>query len=108
MDKYTIYCSDEQTKKAIEFGAPIETKRVIQGYEVDIPSHPKHPTAEQMIGWLDEIGQTIEVCRLDEGTTDWYINVNDVQVSADCYPSRKEAVLAAIDFALNFLGKYKK
>lgn len=63
MDKYTIYCTEEQTKKAIELGAPISFNKVGEG----LPSHHlvsrekrgyyEIPTAEQMIGFILETGR---------------------------------------------------
>lgn len=56
---YTIYCTPEQTKKALELGVPIEKK------EIQVCDNAKHffwhddfyynyPTIEQMIGFLEE------------------------------------------------------
>ena len=58
MEKYTIYCTAEQTKKAIDLDAPIlvsprdffeelpHFNMMIEGYDASIIL----PTAEQMIG----------------------------------------------------------
>lgn len=75
MNKYTIFCTEEQTRKALELGAPIE-------FEVECPVNLETlerspypdikmgkdgepiliiPTAEQMLGWLDKQGVTFEV-----------------------------------------------
>lgn len=105
---YTIYCTKEQTKKAIELGARIEHYCPSEHERVFI-----HPTAEQIIGWLE--GQKIYVhidpysaicCR-------WYISsrgysrygyTSDVR---SC-KSRKEATLAAIDSALGYLESQQR
>ena len=47
MNKYTIYCTSEQTKRAYELGAPIE-KTSLEYWKNKIP------TIEQMCGWLRE------------------------------------------------------
>ena len=52
MEKYTIYCTEAQTKKALELGAPIQTIKKPQ-YSVGLIAKV---TAEQMIGWLEEQG----------------------------------------------------
>lgn len=49
MEQYTIYCSDEQTKKALELGAPLEYHCPNERESVY-----HRPTAEQMLGWLEE------------------------------------------------------
>lgn len=64
MNRYTIYCTEEQAKKALELGAPIETIRLQTGENPPIDSiyisqqfeHYYIPTAEQMLGWLEEQG----------------------------------------------------
>ena len=48
MDRYTIYCTEEQTKKALELGAPIESEYI----ELICKSFLIYPTAEQMIGFI--------------------------------------------------------
>lgn len=74
------------------------------------------PTAEQMIGWIESIS-TIQlqiVKQTGESGTRYRIWVRD-----DClpfsniikmynYPTRREATLAAIDSALDYLIKNKK
>lgn len=47
MEEYTIYCTEEQTKRALELGAPI--KMFLDGMD--------NPTAEQMIGFILESGR---------------------------------------------------
>lgn len=113
MDNYTIYCTGEQTKKALELGAPIrvETKQV-GGFIMGLSHIEKHyirPTAEQMLGWLEEI----------MGISTFHINYYPTPekygyliIAKDCvletgwsFNSRKEATLAAIDAALDYLLK---
>ena len=59
MEQYTIYCTEEQTKKAWELGAPIEYAKVIdtiKGKTIRIPQDTGDfyiwPTADQMIGFI--------------------------------------------------------
>lgn len=61
MNKYTIYCTPEQTKKALELGAPIKEcgyyfKKQIGCNTISDTDLHIIPTAEQMIGWLEENG----------------------------------------------------
>ena len=96
MKQYTIYCTPEQARKALGLGAPIEYK---------LKGTCKTPTAEQMIGWLEEQGLhfdfefiTITCCMVQHNGT--YL----------CNPftgTRKEATLAAIDAALEYLSQTK-
>ena len=116
MNHYTIYCTEEQTRKALELGAPIvilpnyeEFKgfpfvRCKNGYEYPC----QKPTAEQMIGWLEEewccsftitkdiVGLYLYVVR------DKKKNIISKQFR---YNFRKEATLAAIDAALDYIKK---
>ena len=108
MDKYTIYCTEEQTKKALELGAPIKYK-----YTLDNKERGKFekPTASQMIGWLEEQEDIKEVFVTIEYTY-WHYAIilsnGRVIECEDSYDSRKEATLAIIDAALDYLIKNKK
>lgn len=96
MERYTIYCTLEQIRKASLYGAPIQI------YET--PFLDKPVTAEQMIGWLDECGkQTIEICRPSQSNTSWGIFINNIQVVGEYYDTREAATLRAIDIALQYL-----
>lgn len=125
MEKYTIYCTQEQTKRALELGASIYTtnehlynhpmcgrywaKVEIQGngYSARIPA------AEQLIGWLEERGILVDVSAafLHTNTPSYLYRIgfrfNDYVSNAIDYPSRKEATIAAIDAALDYLSKNK-
>ena len=119
IDQYTIYCTEEHTKKALELGAPIEievrccprTHSIIlsdarMGYKIALL-----PTAEQMIGWLESQKSIREVC-IDLGVRDkWYYslyNPDNIDVGGDeIFDTRKSATLAAIDAALGYLIKNK-
>ena len=132
MDKYTIYCTEEQTKKAFELGAPI--KKVLhpttwfnevypKRCHIDILEYPNGctlaiPTAEQMICWLEDILE-FTTCHVTfypvyelygfliihkEGVIEHDASEGGMYL----YNSRKEATLAAIDAALEYLIKAKE
>lgn len=55
MERYTIYCTKDQTRKAFKLGAPLQYGD--QGKEVvyiEDEGYMKIPTAGQMCGWLEE------------------------------------------------------
>ena len=62
MNKYTIYCTEEQTRKAVELGAPIELYYGGE-YESELIDGIRYitPTAEEMIGWLEEQGDILNI-----------------------------------------------
>lgn len=115
MDKYTIYCTEEQTTKAIELGAPIikaETRHdlynnrwcFVEGIEPPVIV----PTAEQMLGWLEEQGIFIEIGK--SFVADYQSIVHDARSTVfydEYFPSRQESTLAAIDAALEYLTKIR-
>ena len=125
MNNYTIYCTPEQTKKALELGAPIE-------FEVECPvnletlersPYPEIkmgkdgepiliiPTAEQMLGWLNEQGVqiTTHVNAFGEWKTHLF-DTSSVELIEDSgwRKSRKVAIIVAIDEALKYLSKAKE
>ena len=130
MDKYTIYCTEEQTKKALKLGAPI--KMIL-----DDGSSSNHiymyipttyikgfygtfeyiiPTAEQMICWLE--GQNeIDYIEITKGnyvgygsTWEYTVQTTDYDNSnfRNNFKTRREATWTAIDAALEYLEKNKK
>ncbi|MBQ0073094.1 MAG: hypothetical protein KBT34_02745 [Prevotella sp.] len=124
MEKYKIYCTEEQTRKAFELGVLIETlphsfslpKETLDKCKfVDITNaYLKIPTAEQLIERLEskkEIHE-IEIATVDdEYGQGWYYCVFDkdicnVRFDRD-FSSQKEATLAAIDAALEYLTNKK-
>lgn len=131
IDEYTIYCTEEQTKKAFMLGAPLITMRYDEVFEsgpvihFDRHKELKHlsknggsqcayiPTAEQLIGWIDDQGIALDIhtyFKVDNGKIHHYqFTVTDsTRVFNGEYSSRKEATLAAIDAALDYLIKNKK
>lgn len=133
MEEYTIYCTEEQTKKALELGAPIERGHEGSRYfNIGVPTffdkndeicRVKNsvifiPTAEQVIEWLlNEHDILCDIFPRDGcfGTT-WFAfrfttlrcKRKKYESNTKDYPSRKEATLAAIDAALDYLSKNKK
>lgn len=111
---YSIYCTLSQTKKALELGAPIEKK------EIQVCDNAKHffwydgfyynyPTAEQIINWLED-SSSIENISIDK-TEKWQFTIWADQEDPDCasgFDTRKEATLASIDVALDYLTNNKQ
>lgn len=66
MNKYIINCSEEQTKRALELGAPIINYPLVSS-PYGIPKFEKNgmayiiPTAEEMIGWLEEQADILDI-----------------------------------------------
>lgn len=98
MSNYSLYCTEAQTKKAHELGAPLNT----WGFARELVI----PTAEQMVNWLEEQGFSFYILKD-------YLWREEVQYGYNWYHnkgnlvSRKEATLAAIDAALEYLSNNK-
>lgn len=115
MNRYTIYCTEEQTKKALELGAPIEQYKAAYvselfpycvEYKDDVRVVTVYPTAEQMIGWLEEQENIAEICIKRYGNWRYEIYIEPYHHQEEGgFLSRKEATLAAIDKALEYLSK---
>lgn len=110
MEKYIIYCTEDQTMKALELGAPIEEdyrydKDIMFGEEcVRTERQLAPPTSEQMIGWLEEQGLFITIDKSDGGHIFYKILKETKYVCGwNSFSSRKEATIAAVDAALNYL-----
>lgn len=106
MNEYIIYCTEEQTKKALEFGAPIMVTDnlgdlVMANYFTNEDNHVATiiPTAEQMIGFLRSKGIQFH---FDDVKDYWYVVIDNKLLSTG-YDKNKE--LAAIDAALDYLIK---
>ena len=110
MNKYTIYCTSEQTKRAYELGAPIEkpSNSLFESLENKIP------TTEQMCGWLRE-KYNIHIYTLQCNNLHYIPQVNicnngiitqlfgwDYEEYFDSY---QQAIHIAIDTALKYLEK---
>lgn len=121
MDQYTIYCTEEQTKKVLELGAPImdysmflydrdNEPKMIYKNEFGIDCFCHLPTAEQVINWLEGL-DAIKGIVINLRTSKWYFAILTSKGIRGCevfaYDSRKEATLAAIDAALEYLTNQK-
>lgn len=118
MSDYSLYCTEEQTKKALELGAPIQYASIkdigLERYVYVGDKWYTFPTTEQMIGWLED--GKIKKIRIDslsyEDHEEWFYSIFDMEnnnISFNRnYNSRKEATLAAIDAALDYLTNNKK
>lgn len=121
INEYTIRCTVEQAKKALELGASIEFEQTIihdwstgkpvpyPDIAIDKDGEPIliKPTSEQMIGWLETKGFRFEV----EYCTMYcmMVHINDTYIcNPICAYSRPEATLAAIDAALDYLSNNKE
>lgn len=125
MNDYTIHCTEAQTKKALELGAQIINYPIqmapygVPKYERQLPSGKRiayvFPTAEQMIGWLEE--KNVKCFILPDMYKDdsYNIQINDELVTTGhpqydyplTYETRQEATLDAIDNALEYLSNNK-
>lgn len=121
MKYYTIRCTPEQTKKALCLGAPIEIKYGSIGHRPSL-EELKYlfaydnifyiiPTAEEMISWLEkqehiDCIDIVKSCVVGENEK-WQFAIWDKNEKWECgkhgFNSRKEATLAAIDSAFEYL-----
>lgn len=112
MDRYTLFCTESQTKKAIELGAPIQYASIMDIRLSRFVNTDKEcyalPTAEQMIYWLED-QELIESIEISKQMVTWtgYIWLSMDRIKLQSFNSRKEATLAAIDAALEYLKKNK-
>ena len=105
MERYIIFCTKEQTERAIKLGAPCENP--------DDFTPMRFPTAEQMRGWLrEEYGIQAFVSTLVGNTASVYVkgnftmfNVNNCDGMPKNFDTYEQAILAAIDAALDYLEK---
>lgn len=112
LSDYTIRCTPEQVCKAINLGAMLD---ICDWRHVDTPScmtmtnngeligHFMLPTAEQMIGWLEEQGVRISIYGHSSYSYISQLFDNSVEKYFKVFYSRPEATLATIDAALDYL-----
>ena len=112
---YSILCTLEQAKKALELGAPIEKK------EIQLCDNAKnffwydgfyynYPTAEEMIGFLEEQGILVSILYGYIVRYKWTYDLDSeeyIDYKRGEFTSREEATLAAIDAALGYLSNNK-
>ena len=112
MEKYTIYCTKEQTTKALELGAPIDylystsdyiiAGRILKMKENNRVCHYGIPTTEQMLGWLRSQGFRFRIKDLEE-STHWEVTIDGWMADGELQTS-KEAILATINTTLKYLS----
>lgn len=117
INQYSIHCTPEQTMKALELGAPLKIidneydERIYQficGNTQNGKALYIIPTAEEMIGWLEEQNDIEEITiQRNRAFHSWAYLVtnkrNKLISSSNRYQSRKEATISAIDAALEYL-----
>ena len=110
MQRYTLYCTEAQTRKALELGAPI--------FPTSFNDNGKHqifdklnlcyydiPTAGQMLGWLRSKGLRFKIAEYTNTTYWQYHNESSFKCGSELY--YKDAVLSLIDAALDYLTNNK-
>lgn len=108
---YTINCTEAQTKKALELGAPLfrlygtGCSDYIDMIIISDTEAYTIPTAEQMIGWLRSKGFRFKIVEY-ESCVYWQYSIDDY-FEHNNKPSAKEATLEAIDAALEYLNNNK-
>lgn len=128
MDKYTFYCSEEQTRNALELGAPIrevfydvQSPEIAKQYNLLIIDSKLYciPTSEQMINWLTE--QEILLCINPTNSSSNFYWIRGVKMGEKyrweshfeinkcktTFNTRQKATLDAIDKALEYLSNNK-
>lgn len=120
---FTICCTEEQIRKAIELGAPIIPTGYYDFTGWDNDSIPKNsiiigskyyaiPTAAEMINWLEEQGIIVDTYLfIGYGVPEGFgfrIFNKGFRFDTCKYSTRKEATLAAIDAALVYLTNNKE
>lgn len=115
MDRDSTYCTEEQTKKALEAGAPIERKwdyysEKPMENECYLGDHgfAKIPTVEWMMEWLKHAnGMKVQVYQYSGGFGCLLITGDEI-FNERPYRSKDDALLATIDAALDYLLKSKE
>lgn len=138
MKQYTIYCTPDQTRKALVLGAPIEmfgsedTSSAMVNFAMqenqlpdleELLNQEDHatvigsyayciPTAEQMCGWLEEKhNMRFNIYRYgpkDNNDASIYFREDRRETFYRIKRSYKEALIAAIDEALDYLLSIKQ
>lgn len=121
INQYSIHCTPEQTMKALELGAPLKIidneydERIYQficGNTQNGKALYIIPTAEEMIGWLEEQDGIYDIHLLRTADGSWKYEITTKHIPKNkmygCRKSRKEATISAIDAALEYLINNKK
>lgn len=136
MEDFTIYCTEEQTKKALELGAPLKVIDCsLRQFSQAVINHWRHtgrytfidnfqqpgeywckmifnPTAGWMMGWLRTKGFAFGISEYNDHFNDhvfWRVALGRhwYKSSEQC-KEVKEAIHAAIDAALEYLSTNKE
>lgn len=133
MFRYSIYCTEEQTRKAVGLGVPIKTfsqsfadeyrTSIIYDKYCSIPPIKREdcedeiyadiPTAEQMNRWLESQGIRLHIFpiyREHDFRVGYKFSCEEIErnMNSNIYDCYKEAILAAIDAALEYLENQKQ
>lgn len=105
MEKYTNYCSKEQTIRAYKLGAPIELRIGLFKENRLI-----NPTTQQMMNWMEKehkINADIDFFRQKGYGASIDLEGKEVYYNFVCqyFETRQEAELAVIDAALDYIEK---
>ena len=111
MDKFTQYCTTEQTKAALLLNAPIESEEWNRNYPL-----PRYwfgdektmrcyhiPTMEQMLGWLEQQGILVSVHYSIDGYCTVCATKGFDRIYESGYMSKGQALLCCIDRSLEYL-----
>lgn len=122
MEEFTIYCTEEQVKKALELGAPLNSCYHNDDFQNTIKIGSLHyveiPTAEQMMGWLESKGLCVEpyrtacgylctISKVPSGTQIYSQDEEGDDKYSGQFTTKGKAILAAIDAALEYLSNKK-
>lgn len=114
MNRYSIFCTPEQTKRAYKLGAPIYIFVHAAGEDkgsykpIDEFTDALIPTAEQICGWLRKKNIFINVCHNCDGYGTWIKKIVPSEPIGDMigyFETEPQATLSAIDAALDYLEK---
>lgn len=120
MEKFTIYCTKGQVRKALKLGlklddlqyADICDEKIIKLLEEDgFEYYYRIPTGEQMINWIEKQGVNITISNAGDYSCDiWYHTSDGPKYIKNFkkFSTRKMATLAAINAALDYLINNKK
>lgn len=108
MNRYTIHCTEEQTKKALELGAPITNIHTVGNDGITKEWKLVNPTAEQMMGFFRS--KNIHIVIQKDIVDNWSAyghEISPIEFTVfdrlTSYNSFEEATLAAVDAALEHL-----
>lgn len=115
MKQYTIYCTEEQARRAYKLGAPLQKVNVETNNETPVVNFTLNgymysfeiPTTQQMIGWLKTKNIYVALNHISDGYSSWLktIDTNEVINNLGYCSDEKIAILNGIDAALDYLEK---